>query len=165
MGAKESKFKIENRQKVSSILNLGEARFDLFLDYLIYFRLTGTIISRIKEVHEFFNMVVKIVSPEDIILFKSMADRASDRVDASDIIRKLNVNWIQVLEEAELQTKNSEYFFSTFLYNFLIGLKEDFKADIPRDFMAKLEKITEKSLLEAKERLENLNENGRKIKK
>ena len=94
-----------------------------------------------------------------------MADRASDRVDASDIIRKLNVNWIQVLEEAELQTKNSEYFFSTFLYNFLIGLKEDFKADIPRDFMAKLEKITEKSLLEAKERLENLNENGRKIKK
>ncbi len=157
LGAKESKFKIENRQKVSSILDLGEARFDLFLDYLIYFRLTKTIISRIKEVHEFFNMVVKIVSPEDIILFKSMADRISDRVDVSDIIKKLNVNWSQVLEEAELQTENSEYFFSTFLYNFLIGLNEDFKADVPRDFMTKLEKITEKSLLEARERLKKSN--------
>lgn len=162
LGAKESKFKIENRQKVSSMLDLGEARFDLFLDYLIYFKLTKTIISRIREVHEFSNMIVKVVSPEDIILFKSMADRVSDRMDVSDIIKKLNVNWGQVLEEAELQTKNSEYFFSTFLYNFLIGLKEDFKIDIPRDFMAKLEKITEKSLIEAKKRLKNLNEDMKK---
>src|SRR3989344_9145611 len=153
LGAKESKFKIENRQKVSSMLDLGNARFDLFLDYLIYFKLTSTIISRIKEVHEFFNMIVKVVSPEDIILFKSMADRESDRIDVSDIIKKINLNWDQILEEAELQTKDSEYFFSAFLYNFLIGLKEDFKAIIPKEFLTKLEKLTEKALLESRERL------------
>src|SRR3989344_5481603 len=153
LGAKESKFKIENRQKVSSMIDLGNARFDLFLDYLIYFKLTPTIISRVREVHEFFNMIVKVVSPEDIILFKSMADRESDRIDVSDIIKKINLNWDQILEESELQTKNSEYFFSAFLYNFLIGLKEDFKIPIPKDFLNKLENLTEKDLLETRERL------------
>ncbi|MBI2452473.1 nucleotidyltransferase [Candidatus Pacearchaeota archaeon] len=162
LGAKESKFKIENRQKVSSMLDLGEARFDLFLDYLIYFKLTPTIIFRVREVHEFFNMIVKVVSPEDIILFKSMADRESDRIDVSDIIKKMNLNWSVILEETELQTKNSEYFFSAFLYNFLLGLKEDFKTEIPREFTKKLEKLTEKVLIATRERLKSKEKNGRK---
>ena len=141
-------------------MDIGKARFDLFLDYLIYFKLTDTIISRVKEVHEFSNMIVKVVSPEDIILFKSMADRESDRVDVSDIIKILNINWNQVLEEAELQTKNSEYFFSAFLYNFLIGLKENLKASIPKEFLDKLEDLTEKALLGARKRLKQ--KNGKK---
>lgn len=157
LGAKEFEKKIVNPQRVSSVLALGEARFDLFLEYIIHFKLTNTIISRIKEVHEFSNLIVKIISPEDIILFKSVADREGNRVDVANILKVTNIKWDTILEEAEAQTKDSELFFSAFLYNFLIGIKEDFNIEIPKDFLSKLEKLTKKALEEAEKRLKKQN--------
>jgi len=156
LGAKESKTNIINPEKVSSIITLGNARFDLFFEHLIHFRLTESIIARIKESHEFSNLSIKIISPEDIILFKSMADRESDRIDVNEIIKKMNINWKMILEEVKEQKKNSEYFFEAFLYNFLLGLKDSFKTEIPKEFMEKLEKETGKALLEAQKRLSKL---------
>ena len=153
LGAKDTKAEIINPEKVSCILSLGNARFDLFLEHLIHFRLTGTIISRIREVHEFGNLIVKVVSPEDIILFKSMADREADKIDAAELAKKININWEIILDEAEEQTKDSEFFFSVFLYNFLIGIREDLKTEIPQEFLKRLKKISENALLEAEKRL------------
>ena len=153
LGAKDTKAEIINPKKVSCILSLGNARFDLFLEHLIHFRLTGTIISRIREVHEFGNLIVKVVSPEDIILFKSMADREADKIDAAELAKKININWEIILGEAEEQTKDSEFFFSVFLYNFLIGIREDLKTEIPQEFLKRLKKISENALLEAEKRL------------
>ena len=153
LGAKETEAEIINPEKVSCILSLGNARFDLFLEHLIHFRLTGTIISRIREVHEFGNLIVKVVSPEDIILFKSMADREADKIDAAELAKKININWEIILDEAEEQTKDSEFFFSVFLYNFLIGIREDLKTEIPQEFLKRLKKISENALLEAEKRL------------
>lgn len=162
LGANKTEATIINPKKVSSIFSLGNARFDLFLEHLIHFRLTETIISRIKEVHEFDNFIVKVVSPEDIILFKSMANREADKVDVFEIIKKINVNWDIILKEAEEQSKNSGFFFAAFLYSFLSGIREDFKAEISREFMKKLEKIYETYLLEAEKKLKK--NKGRKAK-
>ena len=153
LGAKETAAEIINPEKVSCILSLGNARFDLFLEHLIHFRLTKTITSRIKEIHEFGNLIVKVVSPEDIILFKSMADREADKIDAAELAKKININWEIILGEAEEQTKDSEFFFSVFLYNFLIGIREDLKTEIPQEFLKRLKKISENALLEAEKRL------------
>lgn len=153
LGARETEATIINPEKVSCILSLGSARFDLFLEHLIHFKLTETIISRTKEIHEFGNLVIKAVSPEDIILFKSMADREADRVDVAEIIKKAVVSWGIILEEAEEQTKGSKFFFSAFLYNFLVGVKEDLKADIPKDFMKTLKEASEKAILKAEKML------------
>ncbi len=153
LGAKQSSFKIINPEKISAILELGEARFDLFFENLIQFRLTASIISRVREAHEFFNLVIKIVSPEDIVLFKSFANRESDRVDVVEILRKINVDWDIILKEAEEQMKNSEYFFPAFLFNFLVEIREDFKIEIPKEFMKRLEKIAERCYIEAEKRL------------
>lgn len=153
LGAKEPEAKIINPEKVSSILSLGDARFDLFLDYLIKFKLTKSIISRVIEAHEFSNLTVKVISPEDIILFKSFANREGDKVDVANILKKTNINWPIILQEAEEQTKNSEYFFVVFLHDFLVELKEDFSIDIPKEFMKELRKLTRKALLDAEKRL------------
>ena len=153
LGAKETETKIINRQKISSILTLGNAKFDLFFDYLIHFKLSKSIIERVKEVHEFSNLVVRVVSPEDIILFKSIADREGDRIDAYNLIKMVNIEWDVILKEAEEQTKNSEYFFSAFLYNFLIGITTDFKIEIPKGFMNRLKKIAENAMIEAEKKL------------
>ena len=153
LGAKDTKAEIINPEKVSCILSLGNARFDLFLEHLIHFRLTKTVMSRTKEIHEFGNLIVKVVSPEDIILFKSMADREADKIDAAELAKKININWEIILDEAEEQTKDSEFFFSVFLYNFLIGIREDLKTEIPQEFLKRLKKISENALLEAEKRL------------
>ena len=153
LGAKETETIIINREKVSAVLSLGNARFDLFLEHLIHFELTDSIIARVKEVHEFNNLIIKILSPDDVILFKSMADRQSDKIDVNEIIKRTNVDWKAILTEAELQTKNSEFFFSAFLYSFLISVREDFKIEIPKEFMKELEKKNEEALLKAYKRL------------
>lgn len=160
LGAKEPEAKIINPEKVFSILGLGSARFDLFLEHLINFKLTDSIISRVREVHEFSNLIIEVVSPEDIILFKSFADREGDRIDVINILKKTNINWHILLEEAEEQTKNSEYFFVVFLHDFLAGLREDFKVELPKEFTKELRKLAKKSLLEAERRLKK-----QKIKK
>lgn len=154
LGAKEPKTKIINPEKVSSVLSLGNARFDLFYDYLISFKLTESIAERVIEAHEFSNLTVKVISPEDIILFKSFANREGDRIDVANLLKKVNINWNVILEEAQEQTKNSEYFFSVYLYDFIMELKEDFRVEVPKDFMRNLKKVSENSLLEAERRLE-----------
>ena len=153
LGAKDTKAEIINPKKVSCILSLGNARFDLFLEHLIHFRLTKTVMSRTKEIHEFGNLIVKVVSPEDIILFKSIADREADKIDAAELAKKININWEIILDEAEEQTKDSEFFFSVFFYNFLIGIRDDLKTEIPQEFLKRLKKISENALLEAEKRL------------
>jgi len=153
LGAKESEAKVINPEKVSSILTVGNARFDLFYDYLINFKLTENIIERVIESHGFSNLTIKVISPEDIILFKSFANREGDRIDVTNILKKVNINWDIILGEAQNQTRNSNYFFSVFLYDFIMELKEDFKIEVPKDFMKNLKKAAEKSLIKAEEKL------------
>ena len=40
---------------------------------VIGFKISSSIIDRVKEVHEFGNLIIKTISPEDIILLKKAA--------------------------------------------------------------------------------------------
>src|SRR3989344_1130240 len=124
-----------------------KTRFDLFYREIICFKLSETIIDRVKEVHEFGNLIVKIVSPEDIVLLKSATERKKDRDDASEIIRKANIKWDIIIKEAFHQTELNKPLFVVFLYDFLLELKEDFKAEIPDNILKELLKMSEKEMV------------------
>ncbi|MEK6907185.1 MAG: hypothetical protein AABW45_01535, partial [Nanoarchaeota archaeon] len=98
------------------------------------------------DVFEFENLIVKIVSPEDIILLKCATERAGDRIDALELIKKFNIDWDIIIKESIEQTKLGESIFPVFLYDFLLELKEDLKAEIPSNVLKELLKISEKEL-------------------
>src|SRR3989338_1641291 len=130
------------------MLERGDERFDLFIKKVVTFEITDTIKERISAVNEFGNFIVKVISPEDIILLKCATERAGDRVDAVEIMKKKNINWDVIIEESVNQTKLESYLFPIFLYDFLEELKEDFKADVPKKVLDEVRKISEKMLVE-----------------
>ena len=124
-----------------------ETRFDLFCKEIICFKMSDSIINRVKESHEFGNFIIKVVSPEDIILLKSATERIKDREDALEIIKNYNVNWKVIIEEALHQTELDKPLFVVFLYEFLLELKEDFKADVPDNVLKELLKMSKKEMV------------------
>ena len=124
-----------------------KTRFDLFYKEIICFKMSETILSRIKESHEFGNLIIKVVSPEDIILLKSATERRKDRDDVSEIIKKANIKWDIIIKEALHQTELDKPLFVVFLYEFLLELKEDFKAEVPDNVLKELLKMSEKEMM------------------
>lgn len=53
----------------------GIERIDVFCREIICFRLSETMINRIKMVYEYDNFIMNVFSPEDIILSKSATER------------------------------------------------------------------------------------------
>jgi len=51
------------------------------------------------------------------------------------LIEKFNINWNVIIEEAVNQTRLESYLFPVYLYDFLEELKEDFKAEIPKEVL------------------------------
>lgn len=124
-----------------------DTRIDLFFKKVICFRITENILNRIKEVHEFKNLIIKVISPEDIILLKCATEREKDRIDAFALTKTFNINWDIIIKESIEQTKLGESIFPVFLYDFLLELKEDLKAEIPSNVLKELLKISEKELI------------------
>ena len=122
-------------------------RIDLFLKEVICFEISETILNRITEMHEYNNLIVKIIAPEDIILLKCATEREKDRIDAFELIKKFNIKWDTVIKESINQTKEGKAIYPVFLYDFLLELKEDLKADIPGYVIREIMKIGEKEMI------------------
>ncbi|MBS3097994.1 nucleotidyltransferase [Candidatus Woesearchaeota archaeon] len=125
-----------------------DTRFDLFLNEVIGFKISSSIVDRVKEVHEFGNLIIKTISPEDIISLKCATEREKDRNDAASLIEKFNIDWEVIIKESILQTEIGGDVFPVFLFDFLSELKEEFKAEIPNDIIKKIRKIGEKMMIE-----------------
>src|SRR3989344_75687 len=138
----------DNKNRPIMMAGKNNERFDLFFKEIITFEMSDTIAGRVKEVHEFNNLIVKIISPEDIILLKCATEREKDRYDALTLMEKFDIKWNIIIDEAVNQTKLESYLFPVYLYDFLEELKEDFKAEIPRDVLRKIRKISEDLLEE-----------------
>lgn len=125
-----------------------DTRFDLFLNEVIGFKISQSITDRVKEVHEFGNLIIKTISPEDIILLKCATEREKDRNDAASLIEKFNINWDVIIKESMHQTEIGGDVFPAFLFDFLYELKEDFKVKIPKEVIKKVMKIAEEMIVE-----------------
>lgn len=122
-------------------------RFDLFLTDIITTKFSHGMAVRIKEKHEFSNLIVNVVSPEDIIALKCATDRAGDRKDAADIINSRKINWNVILEEAKWQAANGKKAFVVLLFDFVDDLKDNYKVDMPQDFIKELRKEYKNQLI------------------
>ncbi|MDP3766034.1 MAG: nucleotidyltransferase [Nanoarchaeota archaeon] len=134
-----------------------ETRFDLFLNEVIGFRVHEKTIERLKELHEFGNFLVKTASPEDILMMKGCTEREKDRDDAAELIKKFNIDWNIILDEASSQTKIGLAAFPLLIYDFLTELKENYEVDVPKS-------ITKQLLIIAEKRIEELKEKGKLIR-
>ncbi len=126
----------------------GEERFDLFLREIITMKMSETIIDRARETHEFGNLLIKVVAPEDIFLLKSATEREKDKADALSLIQKFKLDWKVIIGESLHQTKLGQHLFPVFLFGFLYELKEDLKAEIPGYALREIRNISEDLLEE-----------------
>src|SRR3989344_4015787 len=151
---KEIEFKVKNpemlyfgKENKPALMERGSERVDVFYKEIITFKLSESMISRIKVVYEYDNLIANVVSPEDIILLKSATERAGDRADALELIKRFNIKWNIIIEEAIHQTELDKPLFVIFLYEFLLELKEDFKAEVPDEILKSLLKMSEKGMI------------------
>lgn len=153
LGYSERGIKVEviyaKKKNVPVLLQREETRIDLFFEKIITTKLTDTMKGRVTQVYEFDKLTVKVVAPEDIIFLKCATERAGDRLDAVEILKRVSVNWEIVLQESLLQSRIGEHLFPVYLFDFLYELKEDLKADIPKNVLDEVRKIAE-DLLEEK---------------
>lgn len=138
----------EAENKPIMMVGKNEDRFDLFCKEIITFKMSDSIFERVKETHEFGNLIIKIVSPEDIILLKCATEREKDRYDALSLMEKFDINWDIIIGESVHQTEIGAYVFPVFLFDFLLELKEDLKADVPKKVLDKIRSISEKMLVD-----------------
>ncbi len=136
-----------NKKNVPILLQREQNRFDLFNKTIINLRFSDDMVYRSNIVYEYANLIVNVVSPEDIIILKCATDRAGDRLDAVSIIRNTNVNWDILLQESINQMTLVGDVIPLNLYQFLLELKEDLKVEIPDDFLKKLEIDCEEILI------------------
>src|SRR3989344_343177 len=125
------------------LLQRDEARFDLFLNKIISTVLSEGMKERVELIYEYDDLIIKVISPEDIIITKCATERAGDRKDAAEIIKKVTIKWDQVIEESIYQASVTPYIFPVFLFDFLEELKEDLKAEIPKKILDEIRKIGE----------------------
>ena len=136
-----------NKKNVPILLQREQNRFDLFNKTIISLRFSDSMINRSKVVYEYANLIVNVVSPEDIIILKCATDRAGDRLDAVSIIKSTNINWDILFEESINQMKLVGDVIPLNLYQFLLELKEDLEVEVPEDFIKKLESECEEILV------------------
>ncbi len=129
-----------------------ETRFDLFLNEVIGFKIHQTTIERLREVHEFGNFVVKTASPEDILMMKGCTERERDRDDAAELIKRFNIKWQVIINEASSQKKIGLAAFPLLLYDFLNELRENYKIDVPKEITKELLVMAEKEFKELKKK-------------
>ena len=122
-------------------------RIDLFCKGVINIKISEAMLERVKEIHEFHNLTIKVISPEDILFLKSAIERPRDKEDAMQLINKFNINWDIIIKESIKQTEIGHYLFAVFLFDFLEELKEDHKADIPKEVIKKVRKIAEEQMI------------------
>lgn len=138
----------KRRINLPVLMEFKDSRIDIFLNKVISFNITNTVIERIKKIYEYNKFIIKIVSQEDIILMKCATERAGDRLDAKELIDNYNIDWEIIINESLNQTKFKELLYPLALYDFLKELKEDLKTVIPNEILNKIEKIAENKLNE-----------------
>jgi len=137
----------ENRPEM---LTLGDERFDLFVDDVVYFNFSKNMRQRATRLDQFGeNFILKIASPLDIFLMKCATDRLKDMDDAKSILTKTKIDWKIVIEEAKYQFSIGKKAAIFELGHFLEKLKNKFKLDIPKKVEDELwELIPEEDLKE-----------------
>ena len=118
------------RMEASNILQNNGVRVDLFaMTVCNALELSPNMTKRSELLRQFGKLNIKLISNEDIVLFKGITDRTDDTDDIAAIITTSKINWQTVLKECKLQSRNRQWFGS--LLAKFYDLKEKHKIDVP----------------------------------
>lgn len=134
------------KKNVPVLLQRDEERIDIFYDKVIDFKFTDSMEDRVTASYEYGNLIIKVISHEDIIVLKCATERAGDRLDAASLMKIKNIDWDIIMDEAVIQMKIIGDVIPLSLFEFMCELKEDLKVDISQQIIDKLGDIAEKHL-------------------
>ncbi len=131
--------------KASSIWhNAEDFRFDLFTICVCgALELSEKMIARSSVLEVYGNLTVRLVSNEDVILFKGITERDNDTNDIYFINQGAIINWDIILQECIDQSKANFYY--GLLYNKFMELEERRNFRVP--IAAKILELDNKSVV------------------
>ena len=106
------------RLTVTQILTRGDLRVDLFCREVCgKFSLSEGMMSRASDEETGLKRIrLRVCSPGDIFLFKTMTERDGDEEDCANIIRDVaDLDWQMILDEAVKQSEKGEYVWITWI--------------------------------------------------
>lgn len=144
LGAKESDTVLIYGTKPNTphMLEMDNARFDLFLSKIITSNFSDNMRERAKQIHEFGkNLIIKAADPHDVLIMKSATSRIKDTDDISKIITKVRIDWDLIINEANEQVKLGNERAVLDLGTTLERLKNQNKLPIPSNVLNSLWKM------------------------
>ncbi|MFA5930322.1 MAG: hypothetical protein WC861_05555 [Candidatus Micrarchaeia archaeon] len=125
--------------------NKDEFRFDIFSGKVCgALALSKGMIARSEGFGAFGKLEVRLVSNEDVILFKGITQRARDADDIAAVIRSSSIDWRIILEECKAQSGSGNWY--GLLYDKLAEIRA--KHGIRAPIMGGLLKLDNQSALE-----------------
>jgi len=122
-------------------------RIDTFVETVCRkLRVTSGMVARSKLHSKYGRLEIRLISPEDIFLFKSMTEREGD-LDDMALLAERGLDWQAILDECVLQS--SEVILEGFLAVRLQELEEE--KGIASPIRANLEEIAERKLSSARD--------------
>ena len=133
-----------------NMLQLGDARFDLFVVKIVNFEFSEGMKTRATQTRQYGDdLIIKVADPHDIILMKCATDRAKDKEDVKNIIQQhKNIDWNLLIQEAQQQIILGEERAVFELGCFLEHLNNDMHIPIPQKILDQLFTIVEKQARE-----------------
>jgi len=123
----------------------AEFRFDIFSKKVCgALALSKDMIARAEEFGSFGKLEVRLVSNEDVILFKGITERARDVDDIAAVARSSNIDWQIILDECKDQSSMESWY--GLLYNKFVEIET--KHGISAPIMNDLLKLDRQSVLE-----------------
>ncbi|MEW6329299.1 MAG: DUF6036 family nucleotidyltransferase [Candidatus Micrarchaeota archaeon] len=119
----------ERLEAASIWQNAKGFRFDLFVKTVCNaLSISGSMRKRCELLGRFGKLTVRMVSNEDVILFKGITQRPDDVNDIAAIVRTSKVNWDIILHECVRQSRARPWY--GLLYDKLVELKEKHGIDV-----------------------------------
>ncbi|MCX6777657.1 MAG: hypothetical protein NT157_02120 [Candidatus Micrarchaeota archaeon] len=125
----------------------GGFRLDLFVKKVCNaLELNARIAARSETLGKFGKLSVKMLSNEDIVLFKGITERSGDADDIAAIVRTSRIDWDLILGECVLQSEQEPWYGR--LCDKLVEIKEKHGIDAP--ITKQLLKLDRESILREK---------------
>jgi len=100
--------------------------------------------ARATKALEYGKLILKLLSPEDVVLLKAAAGRDRDLEDIALTVRKIGIKWRYIIKALEEQCPETAEKYAAQVLESLEVLEDAYSIAIPRKIKARLRKLAYK---------------------
>jgi len=126
------------------VLIKDSLRIDLNLSRVHDIKLTPGMKARATKALEYGKLILKLLSPEDVVLLKAAAGRDRDLEDIALTVRKIGIKWRYIIKALEEQCPETAEKYAAQVLESLEVLEDAYSIAIPRKIKARLRKLAYK---------------------